>query len=112
MRNIPLITLSYDELKCLVIDCIKKHGNSFEFKNFCNTVGAMAVRKEIVPNPNPINYQTIYFPLQKENENTVRQILWDLIVDRFLTIGDYHNDTWPWLSVTEKGKRILQDLES
>ena len=47
------------------------------------------------------------FPVQKHDENRVREIIWDLITERILTIGDYHNDTWPWLSLTEFGENSI-----
>jgi len=107
MNQIPSLSLSYDEITELVITCIKQQGQSFEFKNFCNNVGAKAVRDGLVKNPNPIGYQAIYYPLQREDECIVRQVLWDLIVKRILTIGDFYNDMWPWVSVTEQGKAFL-----
>lgn len=38
----------------------------------------------------------------------MREIIWDLIIQRILTIGDYHNDNWPHLSVTEYGQKVLR----
>lgn len=108
MTNIiPLINIPYEELKHLVIDCIKTSGSSFQFNNLCNTVGATAVHKKIVENPNPSGFQAIDFPLQTSDANKVREIIWDLIIERVLTIGDFHNQTWPWLSLTEYCKKAL-----
>lgn len=45
--------------------------------------------------------------MQTEDENKIREIVWDLIIERVLTIGDYHNDSWPWLSLTEYGKKYI-----
>lgn len=63
METVPEIKIPYDELKSLVIDSIKEHGNSFEFKNLCNTIGNKVVKRGIVKSPYPDNFQAIYFPL-------------------------------------------------
>src|ERR1044071_7445646 len=107
MNEIPHINIPFEELKHLVLDCIKGYGDSFEFKNFCNTVGTYVVKRGIVADPNPNGHQAIYYPLQKKDEDRVREILWDLIIERVLTIGAYSGDTWPWLSLTEYGKKAI-----
>lgn len=108
METVPEIKIPYDELKSLVINSIKEHENSFEFKNLCNTIGNKVVKRGIVKSPHPDNFQAIYFPLQKKDENRVREILWDLIIERVLTIGDYQNDSWPHLSLTEYGEKVIE----
>jgi hypothetical protein len=111
MKEIPQINIPFEELRSLVIDAIKSHSKSFEFKNLCNSIGAKAVKEGFVKNPNSDNFQTLYFPLQKSDENRVREIVWNLIVERVVTIGDYHNDSWPWLSLTEYGEKVVSSLE-
>jgi len=108
METVPEINIPYDELKSLVIDSIKEHGNSFEFKNLCNGIGNKVVKRGIVKSPHPDNIQAIYFPLQKKDENRIREILWDLIIERVLTIGDYQNDSWPHFSLTEYGEKFIK----
>ncbi len=107
MSQIPVINVPFEELKHLVLDCIKQKGDSFEFNSFCNLVGSYAVKKQIVKDPNPTGFQALEFPLQKQDENRVREILWDLIIERVLTLGDYHNNTWPSLSLTDYGKKAI-----
>jgi hypothetical protein len=110
MSQIPIIDIPFEELKHLVLDCIKQNGDSFEFNNFCNCVGFNAVNKELVKNPNPPGFQAVSFPLQKQDENRVREILWDLIIERVLTLGDYSNNTWPSLSLTDYGKKAINSI--
>lgn len=107
MNQIPNIDLPFEELKHIILKCIEKQGGSFEFKNFCNTVGAYVVKSGIVTDPNPSGHQAIYYPLQKQDEDRVREVLWDLIIERVLTIGAFSGDTWPWLSVTDYGKKAI-----
>lgn len=108
METIPDINIPYIELKSLVIDSIKEFESSFEFNVLCNTVGSKAVIKEIVKNPYPPNHQGMTFRLQKHDENRVREVLWDLIIERVLTIGDFQNSSWPFLSLTEYGKKVIE----
>ena len=107
MENIPEIKIPYEELKSLVIESINKHGESFEFKNLCNFIGNLAVSKNLVVNPQKPNFQSLSFTLQTSDENRVREILWDFIIERVLTIGDYQNNSWPHLSLTEYGKKAF-----
>lgn len=104
---IPRLNIPLTELRSLVLEGLKNSNGSFDFKNFCNSIGSLAVSKEIVQNPNPQGFQTMYFPLQKEDENRVREIIWNLIIEQVLTIGGYNEDTWPHLSVTDYGKSVL-----
>lgn len=104
MTEISELNIPYEELKHNVIELIKSLGPSFQFKTICNSIGRLAIDKELVKNPNTANFQEIHFALQRRDENRVREIIWDLITERILTIGDYHNDSWPWLSLSEYGK--------
>lgn len=110
MEPVPNINIPYEELKHLVINSLKG-GSSFQFKTFCNNIGYTAVKMELVKNPNPPNFQALYYPLQKKDENKVREIIWDLITERILTLGDYNNDTWPWFSLTEYGEKAVNSME-
>jgi hypothetical protein len=107
METVPEINIPFEELKSLVVNSIKVHGTSFEFKNLCNTIGSKAVNQGIVKSPFPENHHSFNFPLQKKDENRVREIIWNLIIERVLTIGDFYNDSWPNLSLTEYGEKVL-----
>ncbi|RNI27376.1 hypothetical protein EFA69_14650 [Rufibacter immobilis] len=111
MNQVPRINIPFEQLKSIVLDTLERFEGSFEFKNLCNMIGATAVQKGLVSNPHPTHYQTFYFPLQREDENLVREIIWNLIVERVVTIGDYHNDSWPWLSLTDYGKTVIGSLQ-
>ena len=111
MEKVPEIKIPFEELKSLVINSIRSHVTSFEFINLCNTVGNKAVKQGIVKSPYPENYQAISYTLQKKDENRVREIIWNLIIERVLTIGDFHHDSWPHLSLTEYGEKVLESDE-
>jgi hypothetical protein len=45
--------------------------------------------------------------LPTQDQNDLQEVVWDLIVERVLTPGiDAHNPEWPWLRMTERGKRL------
>jgi hypothetical protein len=111
MTQVSNIDIPYEELKHLVLQSLKG-GSSFQFSSICNSIGALAVKKNIVVDPNPIGHQTLYYPLQKQDENKVREIIWDLITERILTIGDYYNDLWPWFSLTDYGTKAINSTEA
>lgn len=107
MSDIKQLQIPYSEFKSLVIECLKGVGGSFEFTNFCCSVAAIAVKRNLVPDPNPPGHQGLSFRLDRTDQNRVRRVVWDLIIQQVLTIGDYHNDSWPHLSITEYGQKAI-----
>src|SRR5690606_14177692 len=110
MAQVSNLDIPYEELKHLVLQSLKG-GTSFQFRSICNSIGVLAVRNKIITDPNPPGHQTLSYPLQKQDENKVREIIWDLITERILTIGDYNNDLWPWFSLTEYGEKAINSAE-
>jgi hypothetical protein len=70
----------------------------------------MAVTRQIVPKP-PSEFSVGpggLYTLGEQDGETVREIVWDLIVARVLTIGmNDANPNWPWLKVTAYGKEVI-----
>lgn len=106
--ELPKLNLTYDEIKSIVIDKIKG-ATTFQFtavvSGVANFVSTSNIGFEKVAN-------TIYeTKLNQTDEGLIREIIWDLIIQRIITIGDYHNHDWPFLSLTEYGKRVLNSNE-
>ncbi len=60
-----------------------------------------------------MSYSRSYKELSKDDEDKVNQVVWDLIIERILTIGlDGTNNEWPFLRLTEFGKKIIKNEES
>ncbi len=110
MAEIEKINLPYEELENYVVENIKISGTSFEFKNFCANLAKLLVDKGVVINPHTPAFQGINFCLKTTDENKVREILWDFIIQRVLTLGDYHNAGWPHLSLTEYGSKAINSV--
>ena len=91
------VNIPYEELKHFVLDSLRLMGDSYEYNNICNTVA-----REVTKSAD------FSLSISKFDKEMIRQIIWDLIIERVLTIGNYHSDSWPWLSLTEYGEKIIQ----
>lgn len=97
------IILSYDEMKKIVLNQLKnidlKHAGDIE----------RAVEKHIrlsIDNENEHRNNILY----DDESLLVTQIIWDLIIERILTIGhNRSNREWPNLRLTEYGTSIMID---
>lgn len=107
MAEIEKLNLPYEELKHYVVENIKKSGTSFEFKNFCANLAKLLVDKGVVTTPHSSGSQGLNYNLEVTDENKTREILWDFVIQRVLTLGDYHNASWPHLSLTEYGTKAI-----
>lgn len=108
MAEIEKIDLPFEEIRHYVIQNLRRSGASFEFKNFCANLAKLLIDKKAVKDPNPVGFQGVNFNLSIRDENIVREIIWDFIIQRVITIGDYNNSSWPHLSLTEYGKKAIE----
>lgn len=98
---LPNLNLSYDELKVLVAELLS-NCLTFDFIPF-----TVVLAKHIKTNGIGIekDERTIYDGgLSPLDTSRVREIIWDFIVDRYITPGGNGHDTWPTLTITERGK--------
>ena len=106
--ELPKLNITYEEIKSIVIDKIK--GDTiFQFmaivSRVASFVNASNIGFEKVANT---SYDS---KLNQRDEGLIREIIWDLIIQRIVTIGDFHNHNWPYLSLTEYGKSVLNSDE-
>lgn len=100
--DIEIMNITYEDLRALVTDTIKQYGHQFQFSNLCGTVAINAVKKSIVPHPYGPNSKSYFFTLQTPDENRVKEIIYDMITEGFLKIGDLENSSWPHLSLIKE----------
>ncbi len=101
--NLP-IPLS--ELHSLVLETFKKKPET-QYIGLCSDVANLAIEKKIVSNNKQIG-SIGGFCLGDKDEDRVREIIWDLIVERVVTIGiNSSNPEWPHLKLTDYGKKII-----
>jgi hypothetical protein len=100
--TMPGTTVSQDELREIVFNAIKFHTGSVQFGTIVSTVTSYLKKTAgafVIP-----AHTTYTGGLDDGDIARIREIVWDFIILRYLTPGDYHHDGWPHLSLTEKGK--------
>jgi hypothetical protein len=111
-NRINNLNLSLNELKPLVLEAFKRSPQT-QYLSLCNNVASIAVEKRFVtiPQGNSIVYDGS-FCLSGRDEDRVREIIWNLVVERVVTIGMNNSNTaWPWLSLTEYGIDVVNSTE-
>jgi hypothetical protein len=105
--SMPRTTITQDKLRKIVFQAIKIHTDSVLFGTIVSTVTRhlkTVVGAFIIP-----SNTTYTGGLDDGDKARIREIVWDFIILRYLTPGDYYHDDWPHLSVTEKGKAFFAD---
>jgi len=100
--------ISLDELRTLVLEAFKKSPET-QYVSLCNSVAQLAVQKGMMSNPQQGIVTTgNSYKLTSHDEDRVREIIWDLIVSRLVTIGiNAENPNWPFLKLTEYGRKVV-----
>lgn len=101
--------IEYSKLEELVLEVLKNNmeNRQFQFQDILNEI---AQKKGVKDHPS--HPDVLYLnppPLEPQEAFLVSQIVWDLIVQRVLTVGTLTMHEWPWLSLTEFGKAIIKD---
>jgi hypothetical protein len=106
------LSLSLSELKPLVLEAFKRSPQT-QYLNLCNAVASIAIEKKL--DTNPQGNSIVYgggFCLSGRDEDRVREIIWNLVVERVVSIGmNNSNPAWPWLSLTEYGLDVVNSTE-
>ncbi len=106
--RIERLNIPYDQIRSLILEYLKNNHDT-QYIDICNGVAQIAVDRKIVHHPHPgtVVYGATY-SLQKDDEELVREIIWDLIIERVLTIGiDSASSNWPFLKLTAYGHSIV-----
>jgi hypothetical protein len=100
--QMPRLTLSYEELTAIVQQLLGNLQNSFDFNGFVKTVANYLVQNKV---GFAVAANTTYKPEMDWNDVAlIREIIWDFIILSYITIGNYGHDTWPSLTITQRGK--------
>lgn len=102
---LPGSRVTAEMLQKMVFEAIVQHGHSFQFGSIKSTVESKLRKTEGAFN---IPANTTYTGgLDGGDVARIREIIWDFIILRYLTLGDFHSDGWPYLSATDKGKAFF-----
>lgn len=105
--------IEYRVLKSLVLEVLKKT-SQLQYGDIEREVERLAIQNKVFPTKEEclqrkINYS--YYEggrLNPADILNINQIVWDLIVDRILTMGtNTANPEWPWLRLTEFGQAVV-----
>lgn len=103
--------LSYDEMKRIILGIIQTE----EFNQYHNIEVSVSKKLKTInsiqdTNRHDVNFGRNYDDLNERDSSLVREIVWDLIFEGVLTIGfNKANDKWPFISVSRKGRKLLND---
>lgn len=99
---LPNLNLTNEQLKDLVEEQLTYINGSFDFNGFIKSVAQHVTHNKIGIDD---TLNTIYNnELSQYDTSRVREIIWDFIVDRYITPGGNGHDTWPTLTITERGR--------
>lgn len=102
-------------LRRFVVEALKNGAD--QFISVGRAVKELVVKHDCFPSKEECeaageNYQSYYAlkRLDPKDELMIDEILWDLIVERVLTIGkDASNEKYPWIRLTEFGETVIKD---
>ena len=104
--DLPPLTLSHDELKRLVIAKFAANPGCYFFTSFINSLSSDLAENVTGFKAEP---NTQYSGgLGSTDKARIREIIWDMIIDRHLTIGGNGHDEWPNFTVTERGRAYFE----
>jgi len=105
--------IDYQVLRGLVFESLKANPLT-QFEKIMSDVKQLAVRHNVFPTEEECrdhNVDYSYYREKKMNpidELNVNQIVWDLIIDRVLTVGmNASNQKWPFLRLPEFGHSVV-----
>lgn len=107
------IGISYDDMKKIVLEAVSQPDFS-QFASAVNYVTDYAEKNLKVQQTNSWRSGTSQYnsTLNEQDSNMVNEIVWDLIIERILTIGSNSaNPNWPFLRLTEYGKMTVTSSE-
>jgi len=105
------LTIPISEVRPLVLEAFKGSPQT-QYRLICNAVASIAVEMRIAPNPRgQSDVLGGNFELNSHDEDRVREIIWNLVVERVVTIGNAKEPAWPFLSLTEYGSQVVNSVE-
>ncbi|WDQ34953.1 hypothetical protein PTQ21_12210 [Paenibacillus marchantiae] len=101
--------VSLDQIRGLVLEVFKSVPQS-QYVRVCSDVAQLAVSKGLILNigNNNSGHFGREYVLDGNDEDRVREIIWNLIVEGVLMIGiNASNSEWPWLKLTDYGHSVV-----
>ncbi|WCL51059.1 hypothetical protein [Leptospira sp. GIMC2001] len=106
------LNLDINELRSLILEALKNKHET-QYLTICSHVAALSVQKyNLKPDSRIISLDETTYYLHQDDEDLIRELIWNLIIERVLTIGiNSSNAEWPFLKVTAYGEKVLNSNE-
>jgi hypothetical protein len=102
--RLPQLKIPTDDLRRLILMALKDGSNNFE--RICENIAKLSIQKKIVPVAPEVIREIN--SLDGVDVEAIRDIIWDLIIERILNPGlNDNNPDWPWFSLTDYGERVV-----
>lgn len=108
--KLPRLTLTVEDLEHLVKTILTGKTGSLDFNTLKNQFANLVVTNKVGFNSeHNTTYQAI---LDEADVSRLREVVWDFIIFRYLTIGSYGRDVWPALTITARGEAYFNNLDA
>lgn len=104
---LPSLNCSEEEFRNIVVSVLCHSSDTLNFSMFLNQFSTKVVRDGIgfIQKPST-KYEGI---ICIKDQDIVREIIWDLIVERYLSVGANGHHEWPSFSVTKRGRAYFTE---
>lgn len=114
VRCIEELSQSYEELRSLALEALKRIKSSTQFVGLYSFVAWVAVERGFSPNPyaNTNIMGPTELALSKKDEARLQDIIWDLLIEGVIRpgLGDGLNSDLPFFHITEYGRGIISGM--
>lgn len=107
---LPNLELTIEQITAIIHNVLKTMNDKFDFNNLKNNI-----KRYVMDNKLGVFQEsnTIYEgELSQSDISIIREILWDCIISRYLTPGANGHDEFPNLTITERGRKYFNSLNS
>lgn len=111
MYTLNEVGSSKEKLRELFLNAIKKKGHG-QFLTICENIAKLADTQQLVVKSR--DFDSSRCTLEQKNIETLREIIWDLICERILILGESEREneaSWPFLKLTAYGKEVVNSVK-
>jgi len=102
-------------LRKLILEFMKENPGT-QYNGIMRGVEELTKKHDIFPPEAECKENRIDFSFYRDkrlnpiDELNINEIIWDLIIERILTVGrDNSNENWPWLRLTKFGENVIKN---
>lgn len=107
--------LSYSEMRRVVLDHVLSITGFTQYGSILLGVAQSLIKRQLVSETgsHSFSHTSSYVELSNKDADLVNEIVWDLIIERVLSIGgDKNNPNWPFLRLTNYGRSLAGSSET